>query len=33
MQYLIVKDVNHYEQLGTTIDDALEKHLIKQQRC
>ena len=22
-QYLIVKDVNHYEQLGTTIDDAL----------
>ena len=22
-QYLIVRDVNHYEQLGTTIDDAL----------
>ena len=22
-QYLIVKDINHYEQLGTTIDDAL----------
>tara|TARA_B100001093_G_scaffold292172_1_gene278894 strand:+ start:205 stop:1281 length:1077 start_codon:yes stop_codon:yes gene_type:complete len=22
-QYLIVKNVNHYEQLGTTIDDAL----------
>ena len=22
-QYLIVNDVNHYEQLGTTIDDAL----------
>jgi N6-L-threonylcarbamoyladenine synthase len=22
-QYLVVKDVNHYEQLGTTIDDAL----------
>ena len=22
-QYLIVKDVNHYEQIGTTIDDAL----------
>ena len=22
-QFLIVKDVNHYEQLGTTIDDAL----------
>ena len=22
-QYLIVKDVNQYEQLGTTIDDAL----------
>ena len=22
-QYLIVKDVDHYEQLGTTIDDAL----------
>ena len=22
-QYLIVKDVNEYEQLGTTIDDAL----------
>jgi N6-L-threonylcarbamoyladenine synthase len=22
-QYLIVKDVNKYEQLGTTIDDAL----------
>ena len=22
-QYLVVRDVNHYEQLGTTIDDAL----------
>jgi N6-L-threonylcarbamoyladenine synthase len=22
-QYLIVRDINHYEQLGTTIDDAL----------
>ena len=30
-QYLIVKDVNEYEQLGTTIDDVLGERLIKQQ--
>ena len=32
-QFLIVKDVNEYEQLGTTIDDALGKLLIKLQKC
>mgnify|MGYP003319303184 CR=1 FL=1 len=28
-QYLFVKDVNHYEQLGTTIDDALGEAIHK----
>ena len=31
-QFLIVKDINKYEQLGTTIDDALES-LIKLLKC
>ena len=31
-QYLIVKDVNHYEQLGTTIDDALGEAFDKTAR-
>ena len=28
-QYLIVRDINNYEQLGTTIDDALEEAFDK----
>ncbi len=31
-QFLIVKDVNHYEQLGTTIDDALGEAFDKTAR-
>ena len=31
-QYLSVKNLSEYQRLGTTIDDAVEKHLIKQQK-
>ena len=31
-QFIVVKSLGDYKQIGTTIDDTVEKHLIKQQK-